>query len=121
MGINSYDNCVSVPISRLLTVFRHLFSKVGTFNQEKVLHDMIVKTDGAFAALDKIYPSPLLGDGLPIRGAQATRLPAHLPLVAVAHVAAVPGRVAVVAGVGGVGHVVRGVGAQSAALVGDIV
>ena len=106
---------VSVPISRLLTVFRHLFSKVGTFNQEKV------KTDGAFAALDKIFPSPLLGDGLPIRGAQATRLPAHLPLVAVAHVAAVPGGVAVIAGVGGVGHVVRGVGAQSAALVGDIV
>ena len=58
---------------------------------------------------------------LPVHGAQATRLLAHLPLVAVAHGAAVPGGVPVVAGVGGVGHVVRGVGAQSAALAGHTV
>ena len=37
--INDNDNCIGVPISHLLTVFRCLFSIVciGAFNQEKAL------------------------------------------------------------------------------------
>ena len=56
-----YDNCVGVPISCILTIFRCLFSIVsyvkalaGAFNQEKALvgaFSVIVKTDGSFAAL----------------------------------------------------------------------